>query len=60
MGSNKYLKYIIPLLILFFIFCLFIIPNFIPALMPKRNQILMFGSIFFLIIGDLVNMLNDK
>lgn len=60
MDVKRYLKYTLPLLILFFIFCWVIIPNFLPQLMPKRNQILMIGAVFFLILGDIVDLTGRK
>lgn len=58
MDIKRYLLYTLPLLILFFIFCWFIIPNFLPALMPKRNLILLCGAVFFLILSDLFNIMS--
>ena len=60
MDVKRYLKYTLPLLILFFIFCWVIIPNFLPQLMEKRNQILIIGAVFFLILGDVVNLTGGR
>lgn len=60
MDIKRYLKYTLPLLILFFIFCWVIIPNFLPQLMEKRNQILIIGAVFFLILGDVVNLTGGR
>lgn len=60
MDVKRYLKYTLPLLILFFIFCWVIIPNFLPQLMEKRNQILIIGAAFFLILGDVVNLTGGR
>lgn len=56
MNIKRYLKYTLPPLILFFVFCWIIIPQFLPQLLPIRSKILLFGVLFFIILGDIVDL----
>ena len=60
MDIKRYLKYTLPVFILFLAFCWIIIPQFLPQLLPVRNKILLFGMVFFIIFGDIVDMTDPK
>lgn len=56
MDYKKYFMYTLPILILLLVFCWFIIPNFLPQLMGKRNLILLCGALAIAMVGDAITM----